>query len=115
MNTTKVKRYAVLCLWTFLLPQLSNVVHFLIIPHEVSRTHKQSVEWTKAKKGHYCEQHWFDSPSTLPNSIIIEVPIVQIDVLHRVLLVKEIYLKVFDFIRFLRGPPIELDYLEFKI
>lgn len=114
MNTLKV-RYVIFCLWAFSLPQLSNVFHFVIIPHEFSIAEKQSVEWIKVKKGHYCEQHWFDLITTLPTILVEEILINRVHFSYSFEIIKEIYLKSFDFIRFLRGPPIEQNYPEFKI
>lgn len=114
MTTLKV-RYVLFCLWAFLVPLFSNVFHFVIIPHEFSIVKKHSVEWTKAKKGHYCEQHWFDLITTLPAKPAEEIIINRVNFSYVFEIIKEIYLKSFDFIRFLRGPPIALCYLGFKI
>lgn len=88
-----------------MLPQISNVFHFVIIPHEVSIVKKQSVEWTNEKKGHYCEQHWFDLITTLPSVLVDELLINQFNVLYSIELIEDVYVKNLNFIRFLRGPP----------
>lgn len=107
MCTVQLKRYVLYCLWAFLLPQFSNVLHFVIVPHEVSNKQKQTLYVTKAKKGHNCEQHWFETPTLLQPFFALENKNSPTDILYKGVVVKERCLTVFDFTRFLRGPPKE--------
>lgn len=53
---------SLLFLWFFLVPQASNVLHFVLIPHEYGTKKAHTAVWVSKSKVHYCEQHLFDQP-----------------------------------------------------
>lgn len=53
---------SLLFLWFFLIPQASNVLHFVLIPHEYGTKKATTPELVSKSRVHYCDQHLFDQP-----------------------------------------------------
>lgn len=48
-----------LFLWTIIVPQASNLLHFVVIPHDFGQSIENELRWVEKGKVHYCDQYLF--------------------------------------------------------
>lgn len=52
-----------------IVPQASNLLHFVVIPHDFGQSIESEPRWVEAGKIHYCNQYLFKQTSALITEI----------------------------------------------